>query len=85
LVDVQLRCSDERLEDMPVGMLVDIAEIPRIVVACGREDSKDFVWWGNCSADMASKLVGIAEVICKSFSLAIHVEVACHSYPACPP
>ena len=85
LVDVQLKCFDVQLEDMTVGTMVGMAEIPHIVVACGLEDSKDFVWLGNCSVDKASKLVDITEVIWKSFSLAIHQEITFHAHPACPP
>jgi len=62
LVDVQLRCSDAQPEDMTVGMMVGMVGNPRIVVAYGLEDSKDFVRLGSCSVDMALKPVGILVV-----------------------
>jgi len=62
---------------MLVGKTAGMAVIPRTVVACGPEDSKDFVMRDNCSVDKALKLAGISEVICKSVSLVIHRELAC--------
>ena len=85
LVGVQLKCSDEPLEDMPVGRMVGMVGSPRIVVAYELGDSMDFAWLGSCSVDMALKLVGILVVTWKSFSLAIHQAVTFHAHPACPP
>lgn len=61
-VDVQLRYSDERLEDMTVDTVVGMAENLRIAEAYEREGSKDFVLLDNYSVDKALKLVGIMVV-----------------------